>query len=196
MKLIRRPWIWLARFRKRCGYGVHSPFAFAFITGVVGERSSYYAYAPLAHLHPWWVRWGRLYPMTCRRLLFRLANYAHPRTIATIGECPIERAYMKRAVSSANWIEAKTGAELNNADIIADFVFVTADKLAEAPAIAMRMRPSSIMVLEGIHRNDSALRLWHALQDDHHTGITFDLYTYGVAFFDHERHKQHYKVNF
>ena len=196
MKLIRRPWIWLSRFRQRRGYGVHSPFAFAFITGVVGERASYYAYAPLSHLHPWWVRWGKLYPMTCRRLLFRLANYAHPQTITTIGECPIERAYMKRAVPSAHWTETAKGAALKNVCTIADFVFVTADKLVEAPAIAMHMRSSSMMVLEGIHRNASSLRLWHALQADQHTGITFDLYTYGVAFFDHARHKQHYLVNF
>ena len=196
MKLIRRPWIWLSRFRKRHGYGVHSPFAFAFITGVVGEQAPYYAYAPLARLHPWWVRWGRLYPMTCRRLLFRLANYAHPKTIATIGECPIERAYMKQAVPSARWAEAATEAAMKTIGSVADFIFVTADRLTEAPAIATHMQSSAMMVLEGIHSNPHALRLWRSLQADQHTGITFDLYTYGVAFFDHARHKQHYLVNF
>ena len=29
---------------------------------------------------------------------------------------------------------------------------------------------------------------WHALQDDPQTGITFDLYTYGIVFFDPNRH--------
>ena len=25
---LKRPFIWLSRFRHRCGYGVHSPFCF------------------------------------------------------------------------------------------------------------------------------------------------------------------------
>ena len=38
---------WLLRFRHRCGYGIHSPFAFGFVTGVIYESGQYYAYAPL-----------------------------------------------------------------------------------------------------------------------------------------------------
>ena len=45
--LCKRPFIWLARFRHRCGYGVHSPFAFHLITGVIYEKTPYYKYAAL-----------------------------------------------------------------------------------------------------------------------------------------------------
>lgn len=45
--LLKRPFIWLARFRHRCGYGVHSPFAFDLITNVIYERTPYYAYSSL-----------------------------------------------------------------------------------------------------------------------------------------------------
>ena len=34
----------LSRFRYRCGYGVHSPFAFSLITDVIYEKMPYYAY--------------------------------------------------------------------------------------------------------------------------------------------------------
>ena len=34
---------WLRRFRKRRGYGIHSPAAFQFVTGVVYEKGEYYA---------------------------------------------------------------------------------------------------------------------------------------------------------
>ena len=47
MRLLGNPLVWLMRFRHRCGYGVHSPFAFNFLTGVVYERTPYYAYARL-----------------------------------------------------------------------------------------------------------------------------------------------------
>ena len=45
-----RSLIWVRRFRHRCGYGVHSPFAFNLITGVIYEKGEFYAYAPLRSL--------------------------------------------------------------------------------------------------------------------------------------------------
>lgn len=184
MRLIRKPWIWVARLRQRKGYGVHSPFAYSFIRGVVLEGASYYAYSHLARLHPWWVRWGGLYPMKCRRLLFRLANFARPKTVTLLTEDTTAQAYVRAAVPSA-----KVAAE-------GDFTFVGAAHLAEAPAIAATMSPQGMLVCEGIHRNANTLAIWHSIQQHPHTGITFDLYTYGVAFFDPSLHKQHYKVNF
>ena len=41
---LKRPFIWLSRFRHRCGYGVHSPFAFNLITQVIYESTPYYKY--------------------------------------------------------------------------------------------------------------------------------------------------------
>lgn len=41
---LKRPFIWLYRFRHRCGYGVHSPFAFNLITHVIYESTAYYKY--------------------------------------------------------------------------------------------------------------------------------------------------------
>ena len=45
---LKRPFIWLSRFRHRCGYGVHSPFAFSLITQVIYESTPYYKYKDLA----------------------------------------------------------------------------------------------------------------------------------------------------
>ena len=39
-KRIKKGWIWLKRFRHRKGYGVHSPFAFDFITRVIYGKKS------------------------------------------------------------------------------------------------------------------------------------------------------------
>ena len=41
---LKRPFIWIYRFRHRCGYGVHSPFAFNLITHVIYENTPYYKY--------------------------------------------------------------------------------------------------------------------------------------------------------
>jgi len=193
MKLVHKPWIWLARFRKRKGYGVHSPFAYSFIRGVVLEETPYYAYAPLARLHPWWVRWGHFYPMKCRRLLFRLANYAEPRTVLLLTDDPVVRAYVQAAVPRA---ELLTKQKVLDEAVGADFVFVDAAHGAEAVGLAEMMPSRGMLVAEGIRKNHAALKAWRRIQQSPHTGITFDLYVYGVAFFDLTHFKQHYKVNF
>ena len=38
MSVVTSLWIWIKRFRKREGYGVHSPFAFQLITQVRKRR--------------------------------------------------------------------------------------------------------------------------------------------------------------
>lgn len=183
MRLVRRPWIWLVRFRKRRGYGVHSPFAYAFLRGVVLEREAYYAYARLSRLHPWWVRWSIGYPIACRRLLFRLANYAHPRTIAIVGNRPIEQAYLQSAVPSAKLTQQQ-----------GDFVFVAHDALQRFTLPPMPT--SGMVVVEGIHHDATARAVWKRLKDDPQTAVTFDLYDYGILLFNHNLNKQHYIVNF
>lgn len=212
MRLFRRPWIWLSRFRQRKGYGVHSPFAYSFIRGVVLESSAYYSYADLAPLHPWWVRWFRLYPMQCRRLLFRLANFAEPRTVELRTADEVAAKYIQAAVPRAE-VRHKEGdipgevlrKEGGLAAVpegspegreAADFVLVGKERLEEAAAVAARMPERGMLVCEGIHESRRAKEIWRTIREAPHTGVTFDLYTYGVAFFNPKLHKQHYKVNF
>lgn len=185
MKLVRRPWVWFVRFRHRRGYGVHSPFAFDFINDVVYEQAYYYAYQTLNLLHPWWVRWGGLYPLACRRFLFRLGNYVHPKTFRVLGERPIEQAYLKKAVPTAQWVD-------NNAE----FLFVTHEQMKDAQPLLPQMPEQGVMVIEGIHTDGASRVLWRKLREDSHSGVTFDLYTYGIIFFNPHLHKQHYIVNF
>lgn len=191
MRLIRRPWIWFWRLRHRRGYGVHSPFAYNFISDVVYERTAFYSYRTLSWLHPWWVRYMGLYPLTCRRMLFRLANYIHPRSMALVGNLPTEQAYLSAAVPSARWIDE---SELNQGKV--DLIFVAREKQAEALALLTHISAQGALVMEGIHADEKALALWNLLKDDARTGVTFDLYTYGILFFNHQLHKQHYIVNF
>lgn len=51
LNLLVRFFYWLCRFRHRCGYGIHSPFAFSFVRGVIYERGRYYAYDRLTEVY-------------------------------------------------------------------------------------------------------------------------------------------------
>jgi len=44
---LRRFTRWISRWRHRRGYGVHSPWAFSWITQVIYNDMAYYAYANL-----------------------------------------------------------------------------------------------------------------------------------------------------
>lgn len=199
MLLVRRPWIWLLRFRKRKGYGVHSPWAFSFITHVINEKTPFYAYKELEHHHPGWMKWVCFYPLRCRRMLFRVANYFHPETIVCLGDSPTEEAYFRSAVPTA--------AVHHNVDALKDrrggwLLFVKHSHLDTITPEWLQSlsfqndKNRCCLILEGIHGNRSNLARWHQLQASPLTGVTFDLYTYGIVCFDFSMHKQHYKVNF
>ena len=207
MKLIRRPWIWLLRVRHRKGYGVHSPATFAFLRGVVYERGSYYAYAQLNALHPWWVRWFRLYPLTCRRLLFRLANYVHPARIVLVGDCSTEAAYMAAAVPSAKLERLRKLEQLGRLEHLAplsprspqaapaDLLFLSHSALGSLPAVPIAF-PTTLLIVEGIHHDAVAHAAWQRLRDDDRVAHSFDLYTYGLLFIGPPRSPRHYIINF
>ena len=193
MKLVRNPLVWLHRIRHRKGYGVHSPFAFQFITGVVYEHTPYYAYAELSHLHPLWVCMFRLYPLQCHRLLFRLANYAHPATICIIGDTHCEKQYIAAAVPSAELIEPEA---LIASHPHSALVFIGMSAHSQALTLSQQMPIEGMLIIEGIHSSHASMKLWQKIQSDPHTGITFDLHTYGICFYNPRRTKQHYIVSF
>ncbi len=87
---LRKIWIWMKRFRHRRGYGVHSPFAFNLITYVIYCKNAYYAYEELSRIreevNSGRDQKGRATGSTKRyRLLFRLANFAAPAHILSLG---------------------------------------------------------------------------------------------------------------
>ena len=53
---------------------------------------------------------------------------------------------------------------------------------------------NSLIVIAGIHRDKAAQEWWQRVVDRRETVITFDMYSYGLLFFNRERIKQHYKL--
>lgn len=202
VRWVGTPWVWLSRFRHRCGYGVHSPFAFNFITGVIYEHGAYYAYHRLDGLYRRPVRLLGLRPRKCGRLLFRLANYAHPGTLVAWEAPPVAQACLACGCESASFVALSGAVDgdvvLPGSDVRSLMVYLGARPGAEDVYRRFRHRftASSMLVLAGIHREDACRALWRRLQILPEVGATFDLYDYGIAFFDPERNNQHYVVNF
>lgn len=75
---ILNPLSWLRLWRHSGGYGVHSPFAYNFITDVLRQEHAYYCYGRLAD--------------TTLRTIFRIAVHLQPRQVEVIGEKAIGSA--------------------------------------------------------------------------------------------------------
>lgn len=95
--------VWCKRFRHRCGYGVHSPFAFNLVTRVIFEKWPYYAFKELEEVRKNARRITNLsyllvHPERVDQLLFRLVNYFSPQTVVELGtQMGVSSNYLKRA---------------------------------------------------------------------------------------------------
>lgn len=92
------------------GFGIHSPFAFRFISRVLRERGEYYAYGELRRLAGSQRRFREL------SLLFRLVCHFRPAAVRVVGE-PDEgmRGAVRLADSGAVLIEGRADGS-NGAD--------------------------------------------------------------------------------
>lgn len=202
----KRPFIWLSRFRHRCGYGVHSPFAFDLITNVIYERTPYYAYRTLAEeekkLPAVRRRRGRSESLKVKRLLFRLVNRTQPSAVIDAGVASSSSLYLQAGKSGADYLYAsdKSGLFLERG-VLVDFLYLhdfrNPDFVEKVFQVCLpRVTSRSVFVIEGVAYNKWMQKLWKRMQAEEGVGITFDLYDVGILFFDHTKIKQHYVVNF
>lgn len=204
MNGLKKIWIWCCRFRKRKGYGVHSPFAFNLIRNVINERSSYYAYSTLAKLR-------KEYPCCPRhvdQLLFRLSNYMQPATVVQVGNgARISLRYLSAGCSRARCVSAFEDMDpvaylrdgcwrLDDEPLDLLHITFTSSYVELVEAAMPYVTSRSLIIVERLHENEAKLAWWRRLKDDPRVGITFDLYEVGLVFFNLSRCKQHYVVNY
>lgn len=203
---LKRPFIWLLRFRKRCGYGVHSPFAFNLITGVIYEKTPYYKYKELAEEQKKLaIEKGKQWNYESKKvkqLLFRLVNFAQPGTIIDAGRLAASSLYLKAGKEDADYTAATDLSELFlESGIPVDFLYLHDYRHPELVEdifriCAARTTEKSVFVIEGIRYTSKMFALWKRMKQDDRAGITFDLYDLGIIFFDKTKIKQDYIVNF
>ncbi|WP_294627948.1 hypothetical protein [uncultured Bacteroides sp.] len=201
---MKRPFIWLSRFRYRCGYGVHSPFAFSLITDVIYEKRAYYAYASLKKMQKKRVGEHGYGEGTQKvnRFLFRLVNRMQPAFMLEAGCLSATSLYLQAAKPSAGYLFISDLSDLHLSEHVPiDFLYLNDYRHPELledifGACVRRVTRQSVFVVHGICYSKEMKAFWKRLQEDERVGITFDLYDLGLLFFDKTKIKQHYIVNF
>lgn len=179
---------WFARFRHRRGYGIHSPFAFSFVTGVVYERGRYYAYDALCDIfraapHHYGLRWK-----DCR-LIFRLTNFQHPAQCLLWGfKADALPADMVRAACP----HCRVLTEGAQADLI---IMADGWENTDAAQILSKLREGGMLIVQNI-RSRRQRQAWHALTEQPQAQVCFDLYDFGIVCFHPELQRQQYVVNY
>lgn len=220
-----RAWIWCRRFRHRCGYGVHSPFAFDLITRVIYEKHPYYGYAVLDKYCRDFPALGGSVSKKVGRLLFRLANEVQPRQILELGTAEgLSALCLAMAVKECPVLTLDDAGKLADARLFASFGNVSfrvgglqQELLSCLPSLEPldfvhfntrcperalweellpKVNGKTVFAIEGIHASPAMKTWWLDIVADSRTGVTFDLYDLGLVFFDLKKIKQHYIVNF
>ena len=175
MYRLSNPIIWLRRFRHRCGYGVHSPFAFHFITDVIYEKAPYYAYRDLDKSLP---LKDRLRVRKVLHLLLRISNWKQPKDILCLMPSNNVVRYLKAGCRKSNIIYNVPEGQV-------DLCWLS-EPCAD---ICIHLHEHSMLVLDNLDKHKEWFLNLPSV-------ISFDLYDIGIAFFDTKYNKQHYIVNF
>lgn len=213
---------WIRRIRNSLGFGVQSPSDFYFVQYVLREKTPYYGYEVLHRLiqntHP------KRYPYTeaTLQLFFRIANYieatvtvevgaqdmlpacamtlGHPSgRCITIGETERQTDYKE----SFPQISVKKGDEMVLFDeTVEEIKTIELLHVAQTPhyaEIVERAIPyvnnKSLFIIDGLRDTPEKYAWWEQLQKERHRGVSYDLGTMGLLFFDSARYKEAYWVN-
>ena len=197
-------WRWLRRCGYCRGFGVQSPSAYAFIRYVINEHYPYYAYRELQKRLTWLDRRGH----QTGRLLLRLANFWQPE-ICIVNEHRFDE-YLHAGCRKAKQVEMEHPI-LKDDQLLNDNQFqkeargmkrmmvIDLEKMG-MEEVRTQVLPlcddQTMLVLLGNLYREKQGEEWHHLQESDYCGITYDLYSLGIIFFDKKVYKQHYRMNF
>lgn len=191
MNRLLRCWTWLRRIRHRRGYGIHSPFAFALVTGVIYERGAYYAYEALRR-----ERRRRRVRGDERddRLLLRLANDFQPRrALLWTTADDMAPAYLLAGCRQGAYRRVRRTEDLTACDF---FYIDDADRLPDVlPALLPLLEERALVVVRRL-RKKRVRTAWRRFTSDARIRVTFDLCDIGLAYTERRLNKQDYTINY
>jgi hypothetical protein len=189
IRRLKRLFISLLRLPYSRGFGIQSPFAYAFVRYVVNEHYPYYDYDKLALDCP---VVDKNVLKLCR-LYFRISNYAQASEWITFEpETEVYALYVQAGCHHTCVVRT-----LNDTKTVAVArVSLTGNFKPFVESILSKVGSESILIVEGIKKDKESCLYWNQLISDPRTGVSFDLYDCGIIFFDHEKFKQNYLINF
>lgn len=171
--------VWLRRFSHSRGFGIQSPSVYHYVRYVVNEHYPYYAYSELKKRFPHLKSTERKQ----FELYFRISNerQTQPWVILTNHSSSDYQDVMLAYIRCAS---ANTNVMVEDGDTFVNLSQWCAQFSSDA-----------LLVVEDI-RSKKGRERWLQIQEDDATSVTLDLYYCGIVFFDKNRPKSNYIINF
>jgi hypothetical protein len=132
------------------------------------------------------------------RLVFRVVNFAEPKRIVAYG--PDSEAfrhtcdYIRAARKCPLHVNLKTAS---NEDSVADFLYTDCnDWKAHVDAFLPHVHDKSALLIKNIYRTKESYQAWKQLIAQPEVRVSFDLYDFGICFFEKRLNKEHFVINY
>ncbi len=183
---LRRLVRWALRFRKRCGYGIHSPFAFQFVTGVVYEKGEYYAYRQLCKdCHSY-----RLLRMKDYKLLFRIANFQQASTFTVFPDKDTD-TFAFEALMLGKRMNYTPYTETGKVELI----YAAGKWEDQADKLISQLTEGGMLIVRNL-RGHTRRKVWKSILKYKEAVVTFDLGDFGIVMNRPNLQRENYVINY
>ena len=175
--------MFLRRWLNTRGYGVHSPFAYTFLHDVIKQKIPYYAY-------------NELKKSRCAdaantiqedELLFRIANFAQPKSIIVPAEWKGCTEYLSAGCKSAKidvTANQNIAHTIEKQDSLGIVCFDHPQTFVDTEQLLLRKTSEqTICVIKNLSHTPE---VWNNILQDDRVNVLFDLRTWGILFFQLE----------
>ena len=190
-----RPLVWLSRIRHRRGYGIHSPFAYNIVKGVIYERGSFLAYETL---HNERRRRGIKKGERDDRLLLRLVNDHQPKNALCFTQYDdISLEYLKAGCRSCIFsVVTPHHANKKLEKQQYDLVYMTNVEQLNVVALLPLLSERALLILRHIRKDKVSLESWKQAIENPKIRVSFDLYKIGIAYTETRFNKENHIINY
>ena len=188
---IKNSWRWLMRCRYSRGFSIQSPSAYSFVCNVINNHHDYCCYDELQEKmsnHPKIFR--KLGMLFCR-----LAYYWQPQYVVMGNYDFATYVYAGHSETLVRMIDGYYFADVPSKTlVIIDIDCLDDDNLLNE--LLDSATENLLLVVIGLYKNKCNRKLWLDMIADERCGVSYDLYSCGIVFFDKSKYKQIYKINF
>lgn len=176
------------RIGNRRGYGIHSPFGFSFVTGVIYERGEFYAYEELREMRN--DGQYRILREKDERLLLRIANFHQPKKGILLGN-PDDTT---RWALAAGCKECRWGDDAGAATS-ADMLYAASGSWEKNISRFVETLPAkALIILHKPYADAASADAWRQVSRLPRVTLSFDLFDFGLLFVEERFAKTHYPI--
>ncbi|HDZ05522.1 hypothetical protein LCGC14_0067740 [marine sediment metagenome] len=145
-------------------HGVHSPFVYDYVTKCLYSKEKLKL------------------PITSK-VLIKSLHYFNSKTVHILGDNKVLEATIKKHCTTVSITET-------NADVLIGSI----SYFKNNDIIINSLSDCVMLLLNGIHKNQTSIESWNRLKRESPVCVTIDLFYCGIIFFRKEQVKEHFKI--